>query len=734
MKYLLMLTFGLLLNNGLFAQGVSPMDRDKAENKDKDKVEAAILAKIDQDIQKMTLEEKIAMLHGNALFSSAGVKRLNIPELTSDDGPLGVREEIKRFDWASANWTTDSATFLPNGSAIAATWNPAMARLYGVVLGEEANARKKDVILSPAFDICRVPLCGRTYEYYSEDPYLNAQLAVQAVKGIQSQDVAACIKHFAANNQEVDRNSVNAVVSERALREIYFPAFKAAVQQGGAYVVMSAYNKINGKWCSENDFLLNQVLKNQWGFKGVVMSDWGGTHSTVDAANSGLDIEMGSSGPYNKWYFADPLLAAVKAGKVRQNTIDDKVKRILWVMYHTSLRKNQPVGSIATPAHTKAVYQIASESIVLLNNKTGLLPLNKDKIKSIAVIGDNATRTFASGGFGAGVKAAHEVTALAGIKSRFGQTAVIKFAQGYKANYLASNTDAQNAGYDQADDSLIAEAVAVAKASDVAILCIGSNREYESEGHDRKTLALPFGEQALVDAVTAANPNTVIVVMAGAPYDLNKIKKDGNTLLWAWFNGSEAGNALADVLTGEINPSGKLPFTFPASLDDSPAFANGSYPGKNGTTEYKEGVLVGYRWFDTKKIQPLYPFGYGLSYTSFDYQDMKTDKKSYQPTDLITVKVAVKNTGAVTGKETVQLYIGKPNATVLMPEKQLKAFQKVQIEPGKTAEVTLKVKVQDLAYFNEASHSWIVEPGTYKLMVGTSSANISHTAEITVGK
>jgi beta-glucosidase len=317
------------------------------------KSETALKTKINSIIRKMTLEEKIAMLHGNALFSSAGVPRLGIPELTCDDGPLGVREEIKRFDWASANWTTDSATFLPNGSAIAATWNPLMANKYGVVIGEEANARKKNVMLAPAFNICRMPLCGRTYEYYSEDPYLNSQLAVQSVKGIQSQDVAACIKHFAANNQELNRDSVNTLINERALREIYFPAFKAAIQQGNAYTVMSAYNKLNGYWCSENDFLLNKVLKNEWGFKGVVMSDWAGTHHTVAAANNGLDIEMGSSGPYDQWYFARPLLAAVKAGQVSVKTIDDKVGRILWLMYRTSMSANHPKGSIATPEHTK---------------------------------------------------------------------------------------------------------------------------------------------------------------------------------------------------------------------------------------------------------------------------------------------------------------------------------------------------------------------------------------------
>lgn len=699
-----------------------------AQNKN----EATLKIKIDHIVKQLTLEEKIAMLHGNALFSSAGVKRLGIPELTCDDGPLGVREEILRFDWNSAHWTTDSATFMPNGSAIAATWNPAMANLYGVVIGQEANARKKDVMLAPAFNICRMPLCGRTYEYYSEDPYLNAQLAVEAVRGIQSQHVAACIKHFAANNQEENRNDVNSVVDERALREIYLPAFKAAVQQGNAWVVMSAYNKVNGYWCSENDFLLNKVLKNEWGFKGLVMSDWGGTHHTVAAANNGLDIEMGSSGPYDQWYFAKPLLAAVKAGKVSVKTIDEKVKRILWVMYHTSMSANHPQGSIATPEHEKAAYTIASESITLLKNDDHLLPLKTSEIKSIAVIGDNAVRTFASGGFGAGVKAKYEVTALAGIRSRLGKNIDIKFAQGYKANYLASNTDAQNAGYDKPNQALIDEAVALAKTTDVAILCIGSNREYESEGHDRKTLALPFGEQALVDAVTAANPKTIIVIMAGAPYDLNKIKKANHTIVWSWFNGSEAGDALADVLTGSVNPSGKLPFTFPASLHDSPAFALNTYPSKNLTANYKEGILVGYRWYDTKKIEPLYCFGYGLSYTNFKYSGLKTDKHIYKKGDKIKIWVDVENTGAVNGKETVQLYIGKGNSVVERAEKELKAFKKVSIAPGKVSAVALNVNVNDLAYFDDATHKWIVEPGKYKLMAGSSSQDIRQVGDITI--
>ena len=696
--------------------------------------EAALQVKINGIIKKMTLEEKVAMLHGSATFYSAGIPRLGIPEVSYDDGPLGVRREEERFGWNSANWTTDSATFLPNGSAIAATWNPEMAHKYGVVMGEEANARKKIVMLAPAFNICRIPLCGRTYEYYSEDPYLNGQLAIQAVKGIQSQHVAACVKHFAANNQEVNRSSINEIIDERALREIYLPAFKVAIQQGNAYTIMSAYNKINGYWCSENDFLLDKVLKTEWGFKGVVISDWGGTHHTVAAANAGLDVEMGSSGPNDQWYFAKPLIAAVKIGQVSEKTIDAKVRRILWMIYHTSMSTNHPKGSIATPEHGKAAYDIASESIVLLKNDDHLLPLNTDKVKSIAVIGDNATRTFATGGFGASVKVKYEINALTGIRSRFGKTADIKFAQGYKANYLANNTAEQNAGYDKPDQTLIDQAVALAKTTDVAIVCIGSNREYESENHDRKNLSLPFGEQALVNAVTAANSKTIVVIMAGAPYDLNEIKKTNNTIVWSWFNGTEAGNALADVLKGVVNPSGKMPFTFPVSLNDSPAIALDTYPGKDTTTTYKEGILVGYRWYDTKKIDPLYCFGYGLSYTSFTYTGLSIDKKNYTPADKIVATVKVKNSGSVAGKEIVQLYVSKVNSSVPRADKELKAFKKIMITPGNISSVSVNINVSDLAYWSDKLSKWVVEPGEYKLMAASSSKDIRQIASFNVSK
>ncbi|MES2107437.1 MAG: glycoside hydrolase family 3 C-terminal domain-containing protein [Bacteroidota bacterium] len=690
----------------------------------------ALDAKIDAIVKTLTLEEKIKMLHANSKFGSAGVERLGIPGLMTDDGPLGVREDVKE-NWSSANLTTDSATFFPNGSALAATWNPSLAYRYGHDMGEEARARKKYIILAPAFNICRTPLCGRTYEYYSEDPFLNSRLAVQSVQGIQSQNIAACVKHFAVNNQEVERGRVNVEVDERTLQEIYLPAFKATITEANAWTIMSAYNKLRGVYCAENAYLLNDLLKKQWKFKGIVISDWGGTHSTVASANNGLDLEMGSVDPYSSYYLANPLLDSVKAGKVSVKTIDEKVHRILWVIYHTSMAENPPAGKINTPQHISTAYDIAAESIVLLKNDKQLLPLNTSQIKSIAVIGDNATRTFHLGGFGAGVKVRYEITALAGLKNRLGEKVKITYAQGYKGVYKPGRRNAANEP-EKPDTTLQNEAVANAKSADMAMVFIGGNREYESEGHDRKDLSLPFHEQELVDAVTAANPNTIVVFVGGAPYDLGKIKKNNHTIIWSWYNGLENGNALADVLMGKVNPSGKMPFTFPVELKDSPAHALNAYPGENLTVDYKEGLLVGYRWFDTKKIEPMYCFGYGLSYTNYQYQSIQIAKKTYKPGENITAIVKVKNTGKYAGKETIQLYVSKPNSIVERPEKELKAFKKVMIKPGETVSVALSIPVKDLAWYDVKTSGWKVEPGKYTLLAGTSSKDIKETGSITV--
>jgi beta-glucosidase len=691
--------------------------------------EQAINQKIASVVKQLTLQEKIAMLHANGIFGTAGVPRLNIPGLMTDDGPLGVREDVLE-GWGSANLKTDSATYFPNGSALAATWNPALSYDYGHAVGEEARARKKFVMLAPAFNIARTPLNGRTYEYLSEDPYLNARMAVQSVKGIQSQNIAACVKHYALNNQEIARGSVSVEIDERAMQEIYLPAFKATIMEGNAWTIMSAYNKLRGVYCSENPYLLKTILKEQWGFKGIVISDWGGTHTTVAAANNGLDLEMGSNPPYNTYYFADKLLQAVKEGKVTVATIDEKVSRILWVMYHTTMSENPPAGSINTAAHSKTAYDIATESIVLLKNEKNMLPLNTANIKSVAVIGDNAIRTNHLGGFGAGVKARYEITPLKGLENKLDKNTTIKFAQGYRA-IVKSKENFNAIETSKADPTLIAEAAALAKSSELTILFVGANRDYESESRDRPDLSLPFGEQQLIDAVLAANPNTIIVVTGGAPYAINKIKEQSSTIVWNWYNGSENGNALADVLIGKVNPSGKMPFTFPAALNESPAHALNAYPGDSVVT-YKEGILVGYRWFDTKKIAPLYPFGYGLSYTNYTYAGLKMDKSTYKSNETITATLTISNTGNYSGKEIVQLYVSKPNSAVARADKELKAFTKVFVNKAGKAEVKLTVLVKDLAYYDTKSSKWIVEPGTYKILVGSSSAQIIQTASITV--
>ncbi|HEV2353391.1 MAG TPA: glycoside hydrolase family 3 C-terminal domain-containing protein [Puia sp.] len=687
-------------------------------------------AKINATVSKLTLEEKIALLHANSIFGTAGVARLGIPGLMTDDGPLGVREDVKE-GWGSANLTTDSATFFPNGSALAATWNPELAYRYGHDMGEEARARKKYIMLAPAFNIARIPLCGRTYEYYSEDPLLNSELAVEAVKGIQSQDIAACVKHFALNNQEIERGRVSVNVDERALREIYLPAFKASITQGHAWTIMAAYNKLRGVYCSENSYLLTTILKGEWKFKGIVISDWGGTHSTVEAANNGLDLEMGSGPIYDNYFFATKLLDSVKAGRVSMKVIDDKVHRVLWVMYHTTMSAHPPVGKINTPEHSKTAYDIAAESVVLLKNDKHLLPLNIAAVKSIAVIGDNATRTFHLGGFGAGVKAKYEVTALAGLKNRLGDKVAITYAQGYSGAYRPFRRGAdQDTG--KLDPALLAQAASAAKSSDMAIIFIGGNRDYESEGRDRKDLGLPFHEQDLVDAVTAANPNTIVVVVAGAPYDIGKIKENNSTIVWSWYNGSENGNALADVLLGKVNPSGKLPFTFPARLADCPAHTEDAYPGRNLQVDYTEGILVGYRWYDTRKIEPLYCFGYGLSYTNFEYGTLKTNKTTYRQNEDIVATITLANTGKYAGNETVQLYVRKDGSKVERADKELKGFKKVEVPVGQTVTVRIVIPAKDLAYYDDASGHWVVEPGKYELLAGASSRDIKGTASINV--
>ncbi len=692
-------------------------------------------SRIDSIIRQLTLQEKINLLHGTGMFWSGGVERLGIPELKYADGPLGIREEIERNSWKPLGWTNDSATFFPAGTALAATWNPELSKRYGEAIGQEARARDKDILLAPAINIIRSPLCGRNYEYMTEDPFLNVRMAVPYIQGVQEQDVAACVKHFAINNQETLRGSIDVLASERAIREIYLPAFKAAVTEGNAFSVMGAYNRFRGAYLCENDYLLNKLLKGEWGFKGIVVSDWGAVHNTVNSAKNGLDVEMGSGLPFSNFFFANPLLEAVQNGSVEESLIDDKVKRILRVMFNVKkMDQSRKKGSINTPEHSEVAYQVASEAVVLLKNNESILPVDLYSTKSIAVIGDNAATTFALKGFGAGVKTRYEVTALQGLKNRLGDKCEIRYAQGYKEKYLPGKRG-QAYGRDvdyTPDEALISEAVRLAKTSDYAVIVAGSNRTFESESVDRKDLRLPFAQEELIKAVVKVNPKTIVVLITGAPYDIREINQVAPAIIWTWFNGSEGGNALADVLLGKVNPSGKLPFTLPEKLEDSPAHALNAFPGDGQKVEYLEDILVGYRWFDTKNINPIYCFGYGLSYTSFDISAPECAGNLFKANDTINVSLRLTNKGKMAGAEVVQLYIQDMEPKVLKAQKELKAFKKEFLQPGESKKIELKVPVASLAYFDEAANDWVVSPGRYKLRVGSSSRDIRGETIITV--
>jgi beta-glucosidase len=679
-------------------------------------------SKIDSVITGLSLEEKIAMLHGNGLFSSAGVKRLGIADLKYTDGPIGIREEMKKNSWNSMMLTTDSATFFPTGSALAATWNPDLAYLLGTALGEEAKTRGKDILLGPAVNITRVPTGGRTFEYMSEDPLLNARLTVGYINGVQDRGVAACVKHFALNNQETNRGRVNVIVDERALREIYLVPFEAAVREASVFTVMAAYNKYTGDWCAENDYLLNQILKKEWDFKGFVMSDWGGTHSTVKSAMNGLDVEMGTMG---NAFLGQALLDSVKAGKVPIAVINEKVRRILRVRFSVEpVSESKPAGIVATPEHGKIAYRVASQSIVLLKNTDHLLPVNLNKVRNIAVIGDNAIHKMAMGGFGAGVKARYEITPLEALKNKIGNKASITFVQGYKSGFTRNQqSGGRRLSNATVDTTLLKEAVELARKSDIVFIFAGTNREYETESTDRSDLKLPYGQDELIRAVATVNHRTVVVLVAASPLDLNNVLNSSPAVLMSWFNGSEGGNAIADVLLGKVNPSGKLPFTFPAALADSPAFSLGTFPGDNNVV-YKEGSLVGYRWFDTKKIKPLFPFGFGISYTEFSYSALKTDKIKYSNDEIINISMELKNTGKCDGDEVVQLYVHRLNSQVEWPEKELKGFIRVSLKAGESKNITMRLPISQLRYWDDKAHDWRLENGKIQVMLGSSSADI----------
>ena len=697
-----------------------------------------IEARVKDALSRMTLEEKVALCHAQSKFSSAGVPRLGIPELWMSDGPHGVRAEINWNDWGYANWTNDSITAFPALTCLAATWNPDMSAKYGKAIGEEARYREKDVLLGPGVNIYRTPMNGRNFEYMGEDPYLASVMCVPYIQELQKNGVAACVKHYALNNQELWRGHIDVNLSARALYEIYLPAFKAAVEEGGAWSIMGAYNKIRGQHACHNDFTLNKILKDDWKFDGCVITDWGGAHDTYEAAVNGLDIEMGSytNGltsesvfTYNDYYLANPYLQMLKDGKVPMSTIDDKASRILRLIFRTAMNRQKPYGSVATEEHYAAAREIGNEGIVLLKNapviKKGapLLPIDAAKYQNILVVGDNAVRLLNQGGGSSELKVKDMVSPLDGLRAVYGDK--VAYAKGYAAGrpmYGRADEIPQNVV-----DSLRAEAVEMAKKADLVVLVGGLNKNHfqDCEGGDRLEYGLPFGQDELIEALLGVNKNLVLVLLSGNAVEMPWVSRVP-AIVQGWYLGSMGGKSLADILSGAVNPSGKLPFSFPAKLTDcgAHAFDELSYPGDSIKQEYKEDILVGYRWHDIKKIPALFPFGHGLSYTTFAYGKPVVSAKTMTADGTLTVTVAVKNTGSIAGKEIVQLYIGDDKCSVLRPVKELKHFAKVALAPGEEKNVTFTLTPDDLKFYDEASAAWKYEPGKFKAYVCASSADV----------
>ncbi len=678
--------------------------------------------KINSLIKKMTIEEKVHMIHANSSFTSAGVPRLGIPELVTSDGPHGVRSEHGRV-WSDAKNVNDSGTYLPVGVALTATWNPTLGIAYGEVLGSEAKYRGKNVILGPGINIMRSPLNGRNFEYQSEDPFLISKMVVGYIKGVQSQGVSACVKHFMANNAEVDRGTVDVQMSERALREIYLPGFKAAVIDAGVNTIMGAYNKFRGQYCTHNEYLVNKIVKGEWSFKGALMSDWGAVHNTMEAIFNGTDLEMGSdigkpALSFPNFYLGDTVVGLVKSGKAPESIIDDKVRRILRVLYKSSAFSKTSPGEYGSEAHIAVAKKVAEESIVLLKNENNILPLNLNKLKSIAVIGANADRKNSMAGGSSQVKALYEVTPLEGLK-KLAKNVVFNYAEGYKIKRDAVATP-----------EMIAGAVDAAKKSDVAIVVGGwthgysnswSDNVFDAEGVDKPNMKMPFGQDELIKAVVAANPNTIVVLLGGGAIDMSQWVGNAKGILETWYGGMEGGTALAEVLFGKLNPSGKLPVTFPKVLEDAPAHKLGDFPGKNGVVVYREGIFVGYRYFDTYKVEPQFAFGHGLSYTTFFYKDLKITKGE---NNSVKATFTVTNTGKVAGAEVAQLYIHKEKSAIERADKELKGFEKVFLLPNETKTITINLDKAAFQYFNETKNAWDMEAGGYSIQIGGSSRSI----------
>lgn len=710
------------LSAATYAQQAKPVYLDPSQ---------PIEARIHDALSRMTTHEKIQILHAQSKFTSAGVPRLGIRQLNMDDGPHGVREELEWNSWNPAHWTNDSIVAFPSLTCLAATWNPALSALYGNAVSEEFAFRGKDVMLGPGVNIARTPLNGRNFEYMGEDPYLAGTMVVPYIKAAQANGVGCCLKHFALNNQEVNRFGVDVKVDERTLNEIYLPAFKTAVQDGGVWTVMGSYNMWQGVHCCQNDSLLNGILKRQWGFKGAVISDWGGVTDTWQAATGGMDIEMGSFTDgklkesefgYNGYYLADKFERLVNDGKIPMSVLDEKASRVLRTIFLTAMNPGKAIGSQCSEAHYAACQQIGEEGIVLLKN-AGMLPLDPKGNKRILVVGENATRSLTQGGGSSELKTLRDISPLESIKARFGSA--VDYAQGYssgRAIYDVVDTVAP-----ELNAKLKAEALAKAKNADIIVFIGGLNKNcrQDCENGERDSYNLSFGQDELISELAKIQKNIVVCTFGGNAFAtpwIDRVK----AMVHCWYLGSMAGEALANVLTGDVNPSGKLPVTFAKKLDDY-AFAQygkEAYPGVDSVVNYKEGLYVGYRHFDTHRVRPQFAFGYGLSYTTFKYGKPSISAPSLTDGGSVKLTVDITNTGKREGKETVQLYIGEQHPSVERPAKELKAFEKVSLKPGETKTVTFTVTPDMLAYYSPTLHNWTTDAGAYTAYVCSSSENV----------
>ncbi len=698
--------------------------------------------RIEDALSRMTLEEKVAMTHAQSKFCSPGVERLGIPEVWMTDGPHGVRPEVLWDEWEQAGWTNDSCVAFPALTCLAASWDPELSLLYGKSIGEEARYRKKTVLLGPGVNIYRTPLNGRNFEYMGEDPYLAGKMVVPYIRGVQQNGVAVCVKHFALNNHEVNRHTTNVVVDDRALREIYLPAFKEAVQVGKAWSVMASYNLYKGQHLCHNQYLLNDILKGEWGFDGVVVSDWGGAHDTEQAVKNGLDMEFGSwtnglssgaSNAYDGYYMAHPYLKLIKEGKVGTDELDDKVRRILRLIYRTEMNRNRPWGALNSEAHYEAARRIGEAGIVLLKNKGNVLPIDLNKAERILVVGENAVKMMTVGGGSSSLKVEREVSPLDGIRERVGDKAEVIWVRGYVGDASGEYNGVvtgQNLKDDRTPEELIAEAVKAAGQADYVIFIGGLNKSagQDCEDSDRSGLNLSYGQDDVIAALAEANKNLIVVNISGNAIAMPWVN-EVPAIVQDWYIGSEAGHSLASVLMGDVNPSGKLPFTFPVKLEDNSAHALGEFVSDRSDevidVKYNESIFVGYRWADKqKKVKPLFAFGHGLSYTTFGYGKAVADKTEMTANEVLTVTVPVTNTGNREGAEVVQLYVSDLKSSLPRPVKELKGFKKVRLAPGETKEVSFTIAKDALSFYDDAKQQWVAEPGKFKAIIAASATDV----------